>query len=73
MALSAGPRFRPVSETRKKGRRRRGRREEEERGRGENRGKRGPVSFPGHCGLLEVQEEPLINYDHYYHHLGRGH
>lgn len=65
MALSAGPRFRPVSETRKKG----GREREE----GENRGKEVRVSFPGHCGLLEVQEEPLINYDHYYHHLCQGH
>lgn len=30
------------------------------------------MSFPGHRGLLEGQEEPLINYDHYYHHLARG-
>lgn len=65
MALSAGPRFRPVSETRKKG----GGEGERER---EEGGKEVRVSFPGHCGLLEVQEEPLINYDHYYHHLGQG-
>lgn len=57
MALSAGPRFGPVSETRKKG----GDEEKEVR-----------VSFPGHSGLLEVQEEPLINYDHYRHHLCQG-
>lgn len=55
--------------------RREGREEEEEGGRREeSEEKRGPgVSFPGHCGLLEVQEEPLINYDHYYHHLCQGH
>lgn len=68
MALSAGPRFRPVSETRKKGG---GEGERERETKGENRGKEVRVSFPGHCGLLEVQEEPLINYDHYYHHLGQ--
>lgn len=43
MALCAGPWFRPVSQTRKKG----GRREEE---RERNRGKEGRVSFPGHLG-----------------------
>lgn len=54
MALFARPRFRPVSETRKKGG------GDGERGRnGENRGEE--VSFPGHCGLVEMQEEPLIN------------
>lgn len=70
MALSAGPRFRPVSETRKKGG---GEGETERERRGENRGKEVWVSFPGHRWLLEVQEEPLINYDHYYHHPGQEH
>lgn len=60
MALSAGPRFRPVSEMRKKGGGEGGR-EREERG---EQGKRGPGIF---------SREPLINYDHYYHHLGQGH
>lgn len=62
MALCPGPWFRPVSETRKKG----VGEETEER-------KEVWVSFPGHRGLLEVQEEPLINYDHYHHHLCQGH
>lgn len=53
---------------------RRGRREEESAGAEEREGgKEVRVSFSGHRGLLEVQEEPLINYDHYYHHLCQGH
>lgn len=66
MALCPRPWFRPVSKTRKRG----GRSEEERKQKG---GKEVWVSFPGHCGLLEVQEEPLINYDHYNHHLCQGH
>lgn len=62
MALCAGPWFRPVSETRKKG----GGEETEQR-------KRGLGLFSRSPGLLEVQEEPLINYDHYNHHLSQGH
>lgn len=54
MALSAGPRFRPVSETRKKGGGE-GREGERER---KNGGKEVWVSFPGHCWLLEVRKSP---------------
>lgn len=52
---------------------RRGRREEDGGGAGEGGKKEVRVSFSGHRGLLEVQEEPLINYDHYYHHLCQEH
>lgn len=51
---------------------RRGRKEEKER-KEETMGKEDWVPFSGHRCLLEVQEEPLINYDHYYHHFGLGH
>lgn len=45
------------------------------KGRGEEteQRKRGLGVFSRSPGLLEVQEEPLINYDHYNHHLSQGH
>lgn len=58
----------------RRGRREEDREKERERERkGENRGKEVQVPFPGHRELLQGLEEPLINYDHYYHHLGQGH
>lgn len=42
-------------------------------GEGTEQRKRGAGVFSRSPGLLEVQEEPLINYDHYNHHLCQGH